>query len=110
MAHTYVVRSRDASSKARRIVDITLVDNYATGGWALAPQDVGLGRTGVIDRVVADPVDGYLIRWDATNQKLVVFQGDNTNAAAAPGIQLPNASAAMAGKVIRVEVVGQGAG
>lgn len=35
---------------------------------------------------------GYNYEWDAANQKLKFFQGDNTNAAAAPGIEVPNAA------------------
>lgn len=111
MAATAVIRARDATSKARRAVDVTLDNSYPTGGYALTPQQLGLGSGGAIEHVnVMGTADGYLYKWNPATNKLMVFQGDNANAAAAPGTEVANASAALNNKVVRLEVVGTGHG
>lgn len=72
-------------------VQLTAGANYTTGG---EPFDVAQipGCTGTlygVDIVGGAGGNGYLPVWDSTNKKLMVFQGDNANAAAAPAIQVP---------------------
>lgn len=67
---------------------IALDNSYPTGGEA-----VDLGSNERIDRLeVTGGKSGYQFSWDSANQKLIVYQGDNTNAAAAPAVQVPNAT------------------
>ena len=110
MALAYSIKSRDvAGSQFLRVVDITLDNSYPTGGWALAVKSLGLGTNGVIKFLeVPGSEDGYILQYDEVNTKLKVFQGDNANAAAGPATELPNASAVMNGKVVRVKVQGTG--
>lgn len=111
MAITITVAKRDATSLARRLIVLTLDNSYPTGGWAITPKDVGLGTSGDILGVnVIGAPSGYKFEYDLVNDKLMAFQGDNPNAAAAPGVQLPNASAVLNGAQVVVEVIGHGHG
>lgn len=108
MAATASIKAR--GELAERVVEVTL-DNYVTGGYALTARQLGLGSAGVIKAVMlASIIDGYQLMWDYTAAKLKAFQGDNINAAVSPGIELPNASAVLSGKVVRLVVYGQGQG
>lgn len=71
---------------------VTFDNSYATGGEPISLASLGLGFADKVD--VVNPGQGYLVRWDRsrTAPKLVVYQGDNANAAAAPGTQVPNAT------------------
>lgn len=89
----------------RRVViaDVTFDSSYLTGGESLTPSDLGLTAVDRIDAGVS--TGGYVIVYDHTNSKLMAFQGDNTNAAAAPLIQVPNATNLSAVSV-RVDAIG----
>lgn len=60
--------------------------SYPTGGEA-----VDLANNERIDVLIAQG-NGYTFKLDSANQKLIAYQGDNTNAAAAPGIEVANAA------------------
>lgn len=108
---TNVVRRDTLGGTMFRVVDLTLDNSYPTGGWAITPQMAGFGTNGSVIHVYGiSSKDGYSLGWDEVNKKLKVFQGDNTNAASAPGVELPNASAVMNGKVVRALVIGYGHG
>jgi hypothetical protein len=109
---TSIVRRETLGGTSFRLVDVTLDNSYPSpGGWAVTPQQLGFGVNGRILMVWADAIqDGYLIMWDEAASKIKVFQGDNTNAAAAPGVELTNASAVMNNKVLRLCAFGDGHG
>lgn len=106
-----IVRRDTVGGSALRIVDITLDNSYPSpGGWAVTPGNVGFGANGQILDADDALKDGYLLQWDGANSKLKVHQGDNTNAAAAPAVELGNGSAVMNGKVVRMAFTGLGHG
>ena len=72
---------------ARRHVEFNfaLDNSYATGGYSITAANLGLKT---IKRLTAEPKSGYVFSYDYTNKKLIVYQGDNTNAAAAPGVEV----------------------
>jgi hypothetical protein len=105
MAHTYALQGkyRDVwGSRNVRKTNITLVDNYATGGWPLTAQDMGFGRTAQIEFVI--PLTqgvGAVFSWDDVNKKLMARDW--------AGAEIANASAALAGTVIQCLVGATGA-
>lgn len=56
--------------------------------------------------VFSDPgnADGFLYKYDQANHKLRIWQGDNTNAAAAPAVEL--GAVAVAAKTLKGYAVG----
>lgn len=89
-AVTVTIKRRDFTSAARvTVADVTLSSSYATNGdtFTKAQFEV-LGNIDAI--VVAGNPGGYQWDPDLTNLKFKMRQGDNTNAAAAPGIEVPN--------------------
>jgi hypothetical protein len=83
---------------------VTLDSSYPTGGYTITPNQLGLGAIDFV--LVADRL-GYTFDWDYANNKLLVYQGDNTNAAAAPGIQVANATNLSAVTNVRVRATGR---
>lgn len=79
--------------------------SYATGGMALTFAQ--LGYTIQPRRVFIPPKQGYTFEYVMSTQKVIVYQGDNTNAAAAPGIEVANATSLVA--LAAVPVHSQGA-
>lgn len=69
---------------------VTFDSSYATGGEALDPHAFGLTEIFYVLPVAV--ANGYLVRPNATHSTLMVFQGDNTNAAAAPAVEVANAT------------------
>ncbi len=105
MAHTYAQPTRKYrdvwGTRFVRMMNITIVDNYVTGGWPLTAQDMGFGRTAQIEAVI--PLSHHAAAhfgYDAANQKL--FARDWA------GAELANASAVAAGAVIQCLVIGTG--
>lgn len=108
---TSIIRRDTLGSLEYRVVDITLDNSYPTGGWAVSAQAVGFGLNGQILGEIGGAIkDGYMLQYDQVNNKIKVFQGDNANAGAAPGVELANASAVMNGKVVRMAFIGLGHG
>jgi hypothetical protein len=64
---------------------IALDSSYPTGGEAI---DLGLNER--VDFLVTSPSGGYVGLWDATNQKLLMYYGDNNNASDGALIQVPD--------------------
>src|SRR5689334_1661486 len=68
---------------------------YPAGGIPL-PAFGGLGFVRFLDTVEftdAANANGYLYKYDETNNKIRIYQGDNTNAAAAPNIEVTTSHA-----------------
>lgn len=92
------------------ILDVQLTSgaNYTTGGEVFDVAQVP-GLKSVlygVDFLGAGGGTGYLPSWDSTNKKLMVFQGDNANAAAAPAVQVP-ASTNLSAVTVRIKTLGK---
>ena len=92
-------------------IRITLSGSYATGGDTLdfRPLLQNLGKGAVLVVILPDTIKGYELDYDYANRKLIVRQGDNTNAAAAPAIELPAAAypGALTGAELRGILIGR---
>lgn len=64
--------------------------SYATGGYAITPNQFGFVRTSAVVPVGSNT--GYVPSWDQTNSKLKVFFGDNNNASDGPLIEVASAT------------------
>ena len=103
MAHTYAYGGyRDVwGSRNVRRQNITLVDNYVTGGWPIAAQDMGFGRTARIEAVSPlNAAAGAIFFWDAANSKLIARDW--------AGAEIANGFAGLAGTVLQCLVIGTG--
>lgn len=109
MALAYSIKGRGSiGDLAIRVVDITLDNAYAAGGWALTPSGVGLGTSGVILGVI--PMGGKAgrgLEYDQVNGKLQVRDASGAANAASPEI---TTLTQMDTQVARVVVIGQGQG
>lgn len=102
MANTYARTQRTSwvqgGGKRAVATDVTLVDNYVTGGWAITPGNLGFDKNATLDVVDVPNVNGYDLQYDYTNKKIKAYS--------AAGTELANASAALNGVVVRVYVIG----
>ena len=63
---------------------ISLDNSYPTGGEAI---DVSGNER--FDSMLLEPTSGgYILRWDAANQKVIALMGDNNNASDGPLIEV----------------------
>lgn len=82
-----------AAGKAHSRVKLVSSGTYTTGGDALPTfGNLGFRRNVEMVHVFDGSANGFVYKWDSATGKLKIFQGDNTNAAAAPLIELPNAT------------------
>jgi hypothetical protein len=75
--------------------DVTMSASYATSGDTLTLASLGLKTLRAL--LICSNAKGYNLEvnhgaTEVTNPLIIAYQGDNTNAAAAPGIQVPNAT------------------
>lgn len=110
MAVSAVAVSNEIPGRRRwATVDITFDSSYSIGGEAITPATFGLlGIDGVLPFVARNPqaTDLALLGvWDSTNSKLILFWGDNNNAADAPLIEVPDTTDVSA-YVARVVAIG----
>jgi hypothetical protein len=108
MAPAVVISQRNAvGNQFEREIQLTLDSTYAAGGWALTPQQVGLGANGVINSVqVVEHPEGYMASWDKVTGKLQVYR---TGAAVAgPNQEAPNSLGALNTLICRLLVRGVG--
>ena len=85
------------------IADIALSSSYATGGDTYTAANFGMTSVDAI--ILQSNAAGYNLSVDLTNSKVLAYQGDNTNAAAAPGIQVP-AATNLSAVTVRALVIG----
>lgn len=90
-------------NKKVRVFDTDFDSSYPTGGEALSAADMGLRKA---ELVVANPKNGYTFSYDYANGKLLAYQGDNANAAAAPSVQVANTTDLSAVTNVRVLAIG----
>jgi|SRR5215471_7645119 len=110
MAATAAIIDRGAAGDLFfRVVDVTFDGSYPGGGYALTPQQLGLGLNGTIFGVFGNTskTAGWMVGWDYTNSKLQVFDGSG-----ATSVAMHEAAAAtvLTGVVARVFVLGKGQG
>jgi len=92
MALTFTNTVKDVIGSRKQVTGTVTFDNsYVTGGVAFTPANLTLYS---IDNMVVQNTAGYQIAWNKSSAlpTLIAYQGDNTNAGAAPGIQVPNAT------------------
>lgn len=54
------------------IADVTFDNSYATGGESITPTDLGLSAFLFV--LVEEDADGYVVKFDRTNNKLMAFR------------------------------------
>lgn len=101
--------SKDDASFRHIILNITFGDGaltYPAGGIPLTAGKMGCpSQIKSFSLVSPASANGFVYKYDLTNNKLRIYQGDNPNVAAAPLIELSGA-AAPAAATLTVEVVG----
>ena len=100
-----IINGRAESFGSRRVViaDLAFDSSYPTGGESVLPGLLGMQT---IDFLLAEPAGGYSFEYHHTNQKLLARQGDNTNAAAAPSVEVPDTTDLSAVTGVRVIAIG----
>jgi hypothetical protein len=99
----------DASAKVSRGYDIDFGDGaltYPAGGVPLDSGKLGVGYL-MTSLVIedADNSNGFLYKYDKSNNKIRIYQGDNDNVADAALIEL--GAVAIAAVTLKVEVKGR---
>lgn len=109
MALAYNVVDRGAFGDLNvRVVDITLDNAYAAGGWALTAKDLGFGTNGIVYGVIPfSDGSGRILSWDRTANKLMVRDASGAANAATPEI---TTLTQMSGVIVRVIAFGKGHG
>jgi len=91
-----------------RVVDITLDNAYAAGGWQLTAALLGFGTNGVVYGVIPfSDATGRFVSWDRTANKLMVRDASGAANAASPEI---TTLTQMNGVILRVLAFGKGQG
>jgi len=92
------------SGNLQRIVSISFGNGtltYPAGGIPLLKASMGLPNNILsVDIVDAANANGFIYKYDKANNKLRIYQGDNTNVAAAPAVELGGAAAPAAATLI----------
>lgn len=105
----------DSDATFEMVLELAFSGAYVAGGEVVAPTFESLLKTigaGTVMFVIMAGKLGYNFDYDYVNKKVIVRQGDNTNVAAAPGLEIPVAaypaglSGLAAGNRVRVLVKG----
>jgi hypothetical protein len=83
---------------------ITMDASYATGGEAITAADVGMKRA--IDRIIIESEDGYILKFDKLNSKIMAYYADNDAGADGALIQVA-AAVDLSGVVAGYIAIGQ---
>ena len=102
----FVLGDREA-----RVYDVTFDSSYPAGGEAVTPDDFGLRNsiTAVLAAAARDPDtadNALVVDFDDTNDKLVLFWGDNNNASDGPLVEVPDTTN-VAAYTARLVVIGK---
>lgn len=109
MALGYAVRDRSAFGDLTvRIVDITLDNAYAAGGYTLDPRSCGFGLNGTILHCDVGVAGGFLMEYSPSTGKLLVRDASGVAGAASP--EVANNNAAINNVVVRAKMLGKGHG
>lgn len=101
---TTVVRKNIEGISRTASVLVSLDNSYPTGGEAV--DLLGLLGWTRLSMVVIPSKSGYVFEWDYTNNKIIVYYGDNNNAADGPLIEVPNTTDLSLLTQIRIGAVG----
>lgn len=102
LTRTIVDQSAGLERFKVRIADFQFDNSYATGGEALAPADLGLSAFRFV--MLEEDADGYVVKFDRANNKLMLFVEE---AVAAGGPLLEVAAATdVSAVVVRVLAIG----
>ena len=103
-------RSKNEDNNQKVIADVTFGDGaltYPAGGIPLLRAQLATPRQlASVKFVDASNSDGFLYKYDSTNEKIRIYQGDNDNVADAPGIELVGGVATPAATTLRIEAEG----
>lgn len=104
-----ILSQRSLGNRILKLVSMTFgnaTDTYPSGGIPLTASKMG-GPNSLesVNFTDAANANGYLYKWDRANNKLRIYQGDNTNASAAPNIEVTTGHAP-ASTVVIAEIVG----
>lgn len=89
------------ATKTEYLLNIDFDSSYPTGGEAI---DISANER--LAFVGAQPTSGYVFQWDAANQKLLAYYGDNNNAADGPLIEVPNTTDLSSLTGVRARAIG----
>lgn len=105
-----IIRRGSFGDLTYRIVDVTLDNAYAAGGYTLDPKQMGFGTNGqiVFALVSGGGADGFILEWDETATKLKARDASGGVGAATP--EVANALAGLNGVKVRLFAVGVGHG
>ena len=109
VTHT-VVRTQSVGIAPRKVVDATLTFGdgaltYPAGGIPVTKANLGLPT--VVESVhFSDDgsADGFIYKYDLANNKVRIWQGDNTAGAAGPAVEL--GAVAVAAKTLKLRATG----
>lgn len=112
MALAYSIVDRGAfGDLAVRIVDVTLDNAYAAGGWTLDPRAMGFGVNGIIYGIIPMTNPGFIMDFvPATSGAAKLRARDSSGGVGAVTPEIANNLAAANGLVVRCLVVGKGHG
>lgn len=99
-------RSEDVFGRHKvRLVTVTFDSSYPTGGESFVPADVGLAEFTFVSASV--DADGYVVNYDYTNEKFVVFGVEqDADAATTEPLDEEDDTADLSGLVVRVLAIG----
>jgi hypothetical protein len=87
-----------------RIVEVTFDSSYASGGESLTPSDVGLSDISIVlISPDANALEGYVVAYDYTAEKLMVFEEE---AVAAGGPLVEEGAVNLSTLVVRLLILG----
>jgi hypothetical protein len=97
MAITFTLDRPELIGTHREVTGLATFDSsYPTGGEPFTAANVGLATLDTVKFEVGNTTatNAFLVMWNRSTSAPTarVFQGDNTNAAAAPAIEVPNAT------------------
>lgn len=108
---TYTLGRQRKEESGHRVNVVTLAFGdgaltYPAGGVPLTAAKLGTPNE-IVSLVFLDAANanGFLYKWDKANNKLRIYQGDNTNAAAAPAVELATSATPAAASLV-CQVVG----
>lgn len=89
-----------------KLSSVAFDNSYPTGGEPLTFADLGFQDAPDFVIVVGGH-KGYTFDYDATNQKMLVYWGDNNNAADGPAVEVPNTTDISTLSAVKVLAVGK---
>lgn len=109
---TYALVKQRKEDSSMKVINLTVAFGngtltYPSGGIPLTAASMGCPNQ-IVSCLLNSPAssNGFMYKYDLTNNKIRIFQGDNDNAADAPLIELVAATATPAAATLAIEVVG----